>query len=442
MEYLDRGVVATRASSTQVFVSWRSLALDPAGEGFNVYRSANGGSPVKLNASPLTAGTNFTDTSANLALPNAYFVKPVLNGVEQAASSPYTLKANAATGPLLQIPLRNIGSYSITHMSVADLDGDGKYDYIVDRIPTAIVNETATQPEIIEAYKSDGTFLWSINTGPNSFDLDNIEPGSSAIDTGNWDGVTAYDLDGDGRAEVLYRSANGVTFGDGKTLSAPNNDLQFISVINGATGAEKARIGLPTDYLSDGPLAASLGVGYLDGVHPSLIAKLKNRIGNGDFNEMFVAWNYNGSAITQKWKYLSLPGMTDFGHNIRIVDVDGDGRDDIADTAKVIDGPTGTLKYTLYPTVGHGDRFYIGDLDPDRPGLEGYAIQQKNPSGLIEVYYDAANGTLLHQHFISPTADAARGVVGDIDPSHRGYEYWSFYGLYNSSTPVAGQPPF
>ena len=443
MEYLDRGVVATRSSPSQVFVSWRSLAFDAAGMGFNVYRQAGSGMPVKLNGTPLTAGTNYTDTSATLSANNTYFVRSVVGGVEQATDGTYTLPANSATGPLVQIPLRNIGNYSVTHMSVADLDGDGKYDYVVDRLPTS-TNEVAVAPQIIEAYKSDGTFLWSIDCGPNSLDVDNIEPGSSTIDTGNWDGVTAYDLDGDGFAEVLYRSANGVVFGDGKTLSYPrSNNVQFISVIDGRTGAEKARVQVPTDFLIDGPMAASLAVGYLDGQRPSLVAKMKNRVGDDYFNQMFVAYDYDGAAITQKWKYVTAPVDSDNGHNIRIVDVDGDGKDELADTAQVINGD-GTLKYNMRngtPSIGHGDRFFIGDLDPDRPGLEGYGVQQNNANFMTEYYYDAATGEVLHSHYGTGINDNGRGSLGDIDPNYRGYEYWSFYGLYNSRTPTGGQPP-
>ena len=435
MEYLGRGVVATRSSSTGVFVSWRSMAQDVGGMGFNVYRSANGGAAVKLNASLLTGGTNFSDNAANLALANSYFVKPVVGGVEQAASASYTLKANTAIQPLFSIPLRDIGSYDIRHISVGDLDGDGEYDFVVGRRPMQ-----SDSSERIEAYRRDGTFLWSVDCGPNSLDLDNIEPGSSAIDVGNWDGVTVYDMDNDGKAEVLYRSANGVVFGDGTTLTNSNDNIQYISVLNGMTGAERARVQLPTDYLSDGPLAASLGVGYLDGVHPSLVAKLKNRIGAGDFHQLFVAYDFNGTAITQKWKYASAPVDSDNGHQIRIVDVDQDGDDEIADTAQVINGD-GTLKYNMRPAVVHGDRFHIGDLDPDRPGLEGYGIQQNNPSFLAEYYYDAATGELLHQHFDDHIVDNGRGVVADVDPDHRGYEYWSFYGIYNSTTPTSGAAP-
>src|SRR5688572_5189279 len=86
MENLGRGVVAMRSSGSAVFVSWRLLGLDPAGLGFNVYRSANGGAAVRLNGSTLTGGTNFTDSTATLSQSNAYFVRPVINGAEQAPS--------------------------------------------------------------------------------------------------------------------------------------------------------------------------------------------------------------------------------------------------------------------------------------------------------------------------------------------------------------------
>ena len=39
--------------------------------------------------------------------------------------------------------------------------------------------------------------------GPNSVYQYNIEPGSSAISIGHGDNVTVYDMDGDGKAEVL-----------------------------------------------------------------------------------------------------------------------------------------------------------------------------------------------------------------------------------------------
>ena len=440
MENLNRGVVATRSSTTGVFVSWRSLTQDASSTAFNLYRSANGGGVTKLNASPLTGGTNFSDNSANLAAANTYYVRPVVGGVEQAPSKPYTLRANATVEPLFSIPLRPITSnpddYHVEFTWVGDLDGDGGYDFIVDR-----VSWEAGMTEFVEAYKQDGTLLWSYDAGPNSLNRYNIEPGSSALGVGNWDGMTVYDLNSDGRAEVMIRTANGVVFGDGKTLSYPADDnIQFVSVLDGMTGAEKARLQVHTDYLADGPMAASMGIGYLDGVHPSLVIKMKNRVGNGGFNEMIVAYDYDG-ALTQKWKWNRTGGNFPDGHQIRIVDVDQNGTDEIVEIGFVLNGD-GTVKYSLGPQgIIHGDRFHIGDFDPDRPGLEGYGVQQNNPSMLHEYYYDAGTGEVLHRRIGTSVADIGRGVAMDIDPSHRGYEYWAFSGIHNSKTPVVGQAP-
>jgi rhamnogalacturonan endolyase len=91
MERLGRGVVAVRTGSNSVYIGWRLLGTDATGIAFNVYRSANGGAAVRLNTSPITATTDFVDTTANLGQPNAYSVRPVVNGVEQAASAAFML---------------------------------------------------------------------------------------------------------------------------------------------------------------------------------------------------------------------------------------------------------------------------------------------------------------------------------------------------------------
>ena len=135
MERLSRGMIAVRTSSTQVYVGWRLFGTDPAGTAFNVYRSANGGSPVRLNGTPITGSTNLVDGAANLAQSNAYFVRPVVGGAEQAESARFTLPANAPVRQYLEIPLQlpaggtvNGSSYTYSpgDVSVGDLDGDGE----------------------------------------------------------------------------------------------------------------------------------------------------------------------------------------------------------------------------------------------------------------------------------------------------------------------------
>jgi rhamnogalacturonan endolyase len=429
MENLGRGVVAVRASSTGVLVSWRLLGLDPAGIGFNVYRSTGGAAEVKINGSVLTGGTNFTDTTANLAQTNAYRVRPIVNGVEQAPSAPFTLKAGNAVEPVVRVPLRAGGA--VKFVWTGDLDGDGEYDYVIDR---------QTSPQSIEAYRGNGQFLWSANLGPNSTNQDNIEGGSSVIDVGHNDGVTVYDLDSDGRAEVALRIANGVRFGNGTTFTNADDNRQFIAILDGMTGAPRATAPVPTDYLADGPLMARFGVGHLDGTSPSLVAYMKNRIGDGGFNLMFTAWRFTGSSLTMQWKFLRGNQNLPDGHNTRVIDVDGDGRDEIAEIGFVLNGD-GRLRYSLAAQgVVHGDRFHIAKMDPNRAGLQGYAVQQDNASGLREYYYDASTGRILWKHTEPGVGDVGRGMAGDIDARYPGYEVWSFSGLYNGPANRLAEP--
>ena len=424
MENLSRGVVAVRSGSN-VFISWRLLALDPSGIGFNIYRSAGGGTAVKLNSSVLTGGTNFTDTTADLTKSNSYYVKPVISGAEQAASASFTLTANHADEPVVTVPLRS-GS-AIKNVWVGDFDGDHEYDFLVDR--------TETTPQRLEAYKRDGTFLWSVNLGPNSSNQNNISPGSSTISVGMWDGVTVYDLNGDGKAEVVLKIANGVTFGDGTVWNNSSDTKQWLAVLDGMTGALKNYSPLPDDYSSVGPLATQLGIGYLNGTTPSIVVFAKNRNSDGSFNCVVSAYRWSGSNLTRDWKWLRGSQNAPDGHQMRIADLDGDGKDEIAEIGFVLNGD-GTLRYSLAGSnVVHGDRFYIGKLDPNRSGLQGYGIQQDNPFGMLEYYYDATTGSMLWQHTTTPPAgDVGRGDVGDIDPRYSGYETWSFSGIYNGPT--------
>lgn len=429
MENLGRGVVAVRSGNTAVLVSWRLLGLDPDGIGFNVYRSTAGGQEVKLNSAVLTGGTNFTDSTADLTRSNSYRVRPVVGGAEQPPSGAFTLTANHAVEPVVRVPLRSGGP--VKFVWVGDLDGDGEYDYVLDR---------QTSPQTLEAYRRDGQLLWSVNMGPNSTNQNNIEGGSSTINVGHNDGVTVYDFDSDGRAEVAVRIANGVRFGNGTTFTNSDNNRQFIAILDGMTGAPRATAPVPTDYLRDGPMYARFGVGHLDGTRPSLVAFMKNRVGNGGFNLMMGAWQFDGQSLTQQWKWLRGNQNAPDGHNTRIIDVNGDGTDEVAEIGFVLNG-NGTLRYSLGPSgVIHGDRFHIAKMDPSRPGLQGYGVQQDNPSGLREYYYDATNGSIIWRHSASGTADVGRGMAGDIDPRFPGMEVWSFSGLYNASTNRLTEP--
>lgn len=422
MENLGRGIVAVRASDDEVLVSWRLLGLDDEDIGFNVYRGSDGGDGEKINDEVLTNGTNFMDSSADIETDNVYHVRAVIGGEEGDSSGSFTLPSDNAQEPVVRVPIEDSGS--IKYVWVGDLDGDGEYDFIVDR---------SGDTQSIEAYLNNGTLLWEVDLGPNSENQDNIEPGSTAISIGNWDGVTVYDLDSDGKAEVAIRIANGVTFGDGETFEHDNDTAQFMAILDGQTGALRSNSQIPDDFIDDGPLAARFGVGYLDGETPHLVAFLKNRQPDqGDFNAMFTAWTFDGEEISMAWKWLRDPDGPSDGHNTRIIDADGDGVDEVHEIGFALNGD-GTLKFSLQEAgIGHGDRFHIAKMDPDRDGLQGYGVQQDHPEFLKDYYYAATNGTLIWEHFGDENVDVGRGMVGDIDPNHAGMEVWAFDGVYNA----------
>ena len=70
------------------------------------------------------------------------------------------------------------------------------------------------------------------------------------------------------------------------------------------------------------------------------------------------------SALTLKWKWLRGSQNCPDGHQMRIVDVNGDGTDDVAQIGFVLNGTSGALLYTLGTKgVVHGDRFHIGKFE-------------------------------------------------------------------------------
>jgi rhamnogalacturonan endolyase len=106
MENLGRGVVAVRATPTEVFVSWRVLGTDPPDIAFNLYRSTAGADPVRLNATPIAGPTHHVDDGEDVTQSNVYFVRPIVFGLEQPASAGFTLAAGAPVQQYLRVPLQ------------------------------------------------------------------------------------------------------------------------------------------------------------------------------------------------------------------------------------------------------------------------------------------------------------------------------------------------
>jgi rhamnogalacturonan endolyase len=505
--------VAIHQPDGKVFVSWRLLGTDPEGIAFNLYRKSEGGGgrfggfpgggmppggqppaavaapgapasrgeagappagqgrgrgegrggfgrgggrggavpgePVKLNAEPLPGATCFVDTTADLGGKTSYFVRPVLDGVEQAPSAAFALPAGAPPLPYLTIPLKTPEGYGPNDASAADLDGDGEYEIVLHQTGRARDNAQAgiTDPPILQAYKLDGTFLWEINLGKN------IRDGA------HYTQFMAYDLDGDGRAEVVCKTADGTIDGKGKVIGDANADYvvkedkdgfrvgfvmsgpEFLTVFDGRTGAALATVPyLPPRHptklnpTSD-ELKALWGdgygnrmdrylacVAYLDGRRPSVV------MCRGYYTRtVLVAYDWRDGQLTQRWIFDSddgTPGNERYrgqgNHQLAVADVDGDGKDEIVYGACVIDDNGKGLYSTGRE---HGDALHCSDLDPDRPGLEVWMVHERPSDCAGGDFRDARTGELLWK--LPSKGDAGRGMAANLDPRHKGYQCWS-----------------
>ncbi len=101
-----------------------------------------------------------------------------------------------------------------------------------------------------------------------------------------------------------------------------------------------------------------------------------------------IAYGYSDGKLKQQWKYDNKNGYAE-AHQIRVADVDYNGKDEVLHMGYCLNSD-GTLRYHMDEVV-HGDRWYVGAFSEENAGNEmmGYGIQQENPSGLLEYFYNA-----------------------------------------------------
>lgn len=441
MEKLDRGVVAI-PDGDHVFVSWRLLATDPEDISFNLYRKYPDQEAVQINQQPIVESTNFVDEGAASKQNPSYFVRSVSIGKEQQTSENVAVWKNN----FWRLPLQTPQGYRPNDASVGDLDGDGAYEIVLHQVGRSKDNSQKgfTDEPILQAYEMDGTLLWSINLGKN------IREGA------HYTQFMVYDLDGDGRAEIACKTADGTTDGEGVVIGDPEKDWrnedgyilagpEFLTVFDGQTGAALAT----TDYIpprnpdTQNPTSEQLNeiwgdgygnrmdrflaaVAYLDGKTPSLIMT------RGYYTRAVIAaWNWRDGELRHVWTFDSddgTPGNEAYrgegNHNLSVSDVDGDGKDEIIYGAAAIDDDgTG-----LYATgLGHGDALHLSDLDPNHPGMEVFNIQERFDDAGAN-FRDADSGEILWKKPSVKAGDdgegPGRGNALNIDPRYAGNECW------------------
>ncbi len=441
MEYLTRGVYAVNSGNGKVFVSWRLLGTENNDLSFNLYRTVNG-KTAKLNKAPLQTATGFTDESVDTSAVNMYTVKAVINKKEEQQGSSFTLQS--AAKPYLSIPLQTPAGYSANDASVGDMDGDGVYEIVVHMTGRARDNSQAgnTDVAIFQCYKLDGTFLWQINLGKN------IREGA------HYTQFMVYDLDGDGKAEIAMKTADGTIDGKGTVIGDSTKDYrnqrgyilsgpEFLTVFNGQTGAAISTVSYdppryptslnPTEYELKTMWGDGYGnrmdrflacIAYLDGKHPSLV------MCRGYYTRtVLAAWDLKDKKLIKRWVFDSNdPGNKPYAgqgnHNLSVTDVDDDGKDEIVYGQMTVDD-NGKGLYTT--GIGHADALHVSDLDPQHPGLEVFSIQERFGDAGAN-FRDAKTGEVIWKKpSVAAGADGegpGRACALDLDPRYPGFECW------------------
>lgn len=492
VERLSRGVVATPMADGSVFISWRLLADDADDVAFNVYResrvpattedegpfaSRRGPRPGahQINAEPIRGGTWLLDRDANLSWETHYTVRPIVAGEEREADAGFVIPANPAILPYVSVPIDTPEGYTPNDASLGDLDGDGNYEIILKQEQRPMDNSRAglTGQTLLQAYRLDGTHLWTINLGKN------IREGA------HYTMFMVMDLDGDGRAEVACKTADGTIDGVGNVIGDPKADWrdgagetvptkdrsgatetpgglvaplegrilrgpEYLTVFDGLTGAALDTV----DYVpgrhpeTQNPTADQMkavwgdgygnrsdrfvaGVAYLDGHLPSLL------FCRGYYTRTVIAaWDFRGGKLSSRWVFDSsdgTPGNEAYAgqgnHQLSVADVDDDGKQEVVYGAMVVDDDGTGLYSTGW---GHGDAMHVSDLDWSNPGLEVHSIQERFDDEGMNLR-DARTGRPL---FLLPSVKAAdsggdrgegpgRGNAFNIDPRFPGSEMWA-----------------
>lgn len=462
-EDLGRGVVAIRESESAVCLSWRYFSSDPVQTTFNVYRNGE-----KIAEVPSNVGTFYRDLYAG-GEKTVYTVKAVVDGKEQQGKcESYILPADAPMG-YLQIPLDkpddgvtpagDTFTYSANDASIGDVDGDGQYEIILKWDPSNARDNSHdgyTGNVLLDCYRLTGEKLWRIDLGRN------IRAGA------HYTQFMVFDLDHDGKAEVVMKTADGTVDGKGQVIGKADVDYreagiandkehtrtlqgrilkgnEYLTVFSGLTGeALKTVDYVPArgnvqdwgdDYANrcDRFLAC---VAYLDGIHPSVV------MCRGYYTRtVLAAFDWDGKELTQRWVFDSNnPGGEGYAgqgnHNLRVGDVDGDGCDEIVYGSCAIDND-GKGLYTT--GMGHGDAMHMTCFSPTMQGLQVWDCHENKKDG--SSFRDAATGEVLFQ--VKSPMDVGRCMATDIDPRNIGLEMWSSdsHGLRNLQGEVIGSTP-
>ena len=430
-ERLDRAPVGV-LTEEGVFLGWRLLGDEEMDTEFHVFRDGE-----QITDTAITDSTTFLDPDGDAE--STYRIAVEKDGQLVWAGEEFTPWQDQWTDIPLNKPEGGTTpdgveyEYRANDVMVGDLDGDGELELILKWDPTNSKDNSQsghTGNVLLDAYELDGTQLWRIDLGVN------IRAGA------HYSQPQVYDYDSDGTAEIIVKTADGTTDGEGTVIGDPDADFrddagtvldgpEYLTVFEGATGRALDTIdyvpprGDITDWGDDYGNRVDRflsATAYLDGEHPTAV------FARGYYTRS-VLWavDFDGEELTERWVFDSdEPGNEGYAgqgnHNLSVADVDGDGRDEIVYGSATIDDD-GTGLYTT--GLGHGDALHVGDFDPSRPGLEVFDVHESmsDSGNLGSTFRDATTGEILWS--VPAQKDTGRGAMADIDPRHPGAEGWN-----------------
>ncbi|SCP98236.1 rhamnogalacturonan lyase family protein [Anaerobium acetethylicum] len=446
-----------------VYLSWRLFENDPEDVTFTVYRND------QVIASDMTV-TNCVDEGG--AAGDVYKVVGSSDaGLGLSVTATETWENYYAEFQLVKpedqtMPDASICTYTANDMSVGDLDGDGKYELLVKWMPSNSQDNSKggyTGTTIIDAYDINGAtgaaeLLWRIDLGVN------IRSGA------HYTQFQVWDFDGDGKAELMCKTADGSTtyqnaggsltetghvgacsasalpvnvvstandyrISTGYVLSGP----EYLTVFDGETGKildtaayvpERGSVSAWGDAYGNRVDRFLSAVAYTDGETPSAVFcrgyysrmcltsyKFVDTNADGKGDKLQVEWKFDTNDYPEE-EY----GLTEEqgNHAINVQDLDGDGKDEIIYGGVVVDHD-GVLKYTT--ELGHGDAMHVSDWIPSNDGLEIFSVHEHSNAAYQVEVHDAETGKILAGYFTG--IDTGRGVMADVNPYYEGGEFWS-----------------
>mmetsp|Transcript_4331 Transcript_4331/g.13070 ORF Transcript_4331/g.13070 Transcript_4331/m.13070 type:complete len:943 (+) Transcript_4331:311-3139(+) len=423
-----RALVAVPQPEAKVFLSWRMLAVDGAGHGagakgdrvervddrappnYSVQRRVAGGEWEGITTS---SRTSLIDTPpGKKGTVYEYRVKATSGDRRDVWSRVASVKTESTGKDYVELspPDQKTGANKrasmppISNVLLADTDGDGELEGVAWRKVGS--DADGTKRYVISIIEFDGSGI------TRDYDTDMGRPPPAKPPKGDWVTVeskgkrsvlkeapgsesslwtrprAAGDVDGDGREEIwTVGHVDGACVylllrDDGVNVSLVASTPSPYPICD---GADNSRHDAFLANLDGDPNKLSLGMA--GGRHEPWRIFVWDLI---DGTTLVPRWD-SGSGVATRRDGKVATANAQNSHNVAVVDVDCDGRDEIIAGGTVVDDDGSILWGTnhWFGASAHVDGIVVDDIDPDSPGFEILLFSETGPEWGL---YRAADG--------------------------------------------------